>query len=260
MTRFTLGLAAALSLLASAAVAEGLPERAVAPSPVACCATWTGFYVGAHIGHAFNEDVRARDIDGYNGPPNILYSADGSMGGVQLGFNAQMQKVVAGIEVDLGIMGVDGDAQYAPYVGVRTTFDSHAHLRMNRYAAITGRLGFLATDEILVYGKAGWGSVHTRVSFIDTDPTGITLASGTEARTNLDGAVWGGGVEFVLGSWATMKLEYLRFNIGDTITHTATSTGTPANPRFSHDISDIDTVKIGLNIKLDRCCDRGPLK
>jgi outer membrane immunogenic protein len=172
-----------------------------------------------------------------------------------------MQKFVAGVEVDFGKIWFDDDGrQFPAYVGVRTQYDSRANISTNYYAAVTGRLGYLVRDNVLLYGKAGWGRVNTGVSFIDSDPTGITLVQGTGARENLDGLVWGGGVEFAAGKYVTFKVEYLRFDVDDTITHRATSTGFPANPRFAHTVSEIDTVRVGFNFRLDRCCEERPMK
>jgi outer membrane immunogenic protein len=175
------------------------------------------------------------------------------------GFNVQLQKFVVGVEGEVGGMGVDGSGQYAPFVGVRTPADSATAFHMDRYATIAGRLGFLATDRWLVYGKAGWGTVRTSVSFIDSDPAGTTLVSGTRARAQLSGMVWGGGLEYALSHWASVKLEYLRFDTGGTITHTALN-NTAVPFRFAHHMDDLDTVKLGLSIKLDRARDAVPLK
>jgi outer membrane immunogenic protein len=226
------------------------------------CCTWNGFYLGGHFGWAFNVDGVVRDLDGYNGaPPTFGYSGSGPMAGVQLGFNRQFQSIVAGIELEAGSMNIDAGAQFPPYIGTRTAVDSRAGVEMNGYAAVTGRLGFTLADRVLVYGKGGWGAVQARVSYIDFDPTGITLGGGTDAQKWLNGPVWGGGIEFAVGKQTSVKIEYLRFDVGDVITHRATSTTGAASYRFSHDISDIDTIKVGLNFKFDSCCERAaPLK
>jgi outer membrane immunogenic protein len=93
--------------------------------------------------------------------------------------------------------------------------------------------------------------VHTRASFTDSDPTGTTLVSGLERKTTLDGAVWGGGIEYALSEWFSLKVEYLRFDIGDTIIQTARS-NTGGTFRFGHNINDIDTVKAGFNLRFNR--------
>jgi outer membrane immunogenic protein len=248
----------ALALAPTAAGADGAARGKAAPT---CCNPWSGFYVGGHLGYVFDTDVFVRDVDNYNGPAGSFgHDVDGGMAGVQIGYNLQMQKFVAGIEVDFGKIWFDDDGtQFPAYVGVRTQYDSRANISTNYYAAVTGRLGYLVRDNVLLYGKAGWGRVNTGVSFIDPDPVGLTLVRGTGAREDLDGLVWGGGVEFAAGKYVTFKVEYLRFDVDDTITHRAT-TNLLSDRRFSHTVSDIDTVRVGFNFRLDRCCDERPMK
>ena len=175
---------------------------------------WTGFYLGGHLGYGWQkDDNRLRDLDGYNGAGNFTYSAEGGFGGAQAGFNLQLQKVVVGIEGEFGL-GFAGQAQFPAFVGARTSADSVASVDFDRYATVTGRLGVLATDRLLIYGKAGWGWVHANASFTDTDPIGITLTSGTSRSANLDGAVWGGGIEYALNSMLYIAVILLVIILG----------------------------------------------
>jgi outer membrane immunogenic protein len=197
-------------------------------------------------------------LDGYNGGAGSFKydGAEGGMFGVQVGYNVQLQKIVLGIEADAGLSGISGQSQFPAYVGVRTSADSDASVDFDRYATVTGRVGVLATNSVLLYGKAGWGWMHAEVGFSDTDPIGTVITKGTSRGANLDGAVWGGGIEYAVNSLLSFKVEYLHFDIGDTVTHTATSGG---SFRFAHDVRDVDTVKVGLNLKFG--ADRsGPMK
>ena len=243
---------------ASVAQADGMdrPGQAAYVRPF----TWTGFYVGGNVGYGWGDHNRLRDLDGYNGVGTgdfRIGDADGASFGLQVGYNQQFQRIVVGIEGDAGFLGVTGAAQLPRFIGVRTPADSAATVDMDHYGTITGRLGFTAGDRLLIYGKGGWGWVRARASFTDSDPNGTILVSGLERKDTLSGGVWGGGVEYALSDWFSLKVEYLRFAISDTLTHTArTSGGTPF--RFSHDIEDIDTVKVGFNIKFNR--DVAPVK
>jgi outer membrane immunogenic protein len=221
--------------------------------------SWSGFYLGAHAGWGWQaSDNRLNELTPYNGAGFKYDGGEGGMFGVQVGYNVQLQKVVLGIEGEGGLSGISGESQFPAYVGVRTPQDSVASVDFDRYATVTGRVGVLATDSLLIYGKAGWGWMHANVSFSDTDPAGATLVSGTSRGANLDGAVWGGGVEYAVNSLVSFKVEYLHFDVSDTITHTA-NVGGGGTARFSHDIRDVDTVKVGINLKFG--ADRsGPLK
>jgi len=240
------------------AQADGMPAaRAVVGQPL----SWTGFYVGTHFGWGWGDGNRLRDLDGYTGASFFgAGDTEGSLVGLQIGYNLQFQRVVAGIEADFGLSGVTGAAQFPAFVGARAVSDSAASVDMDRYATITGRLGFLAGDSVLLYAKAGWGWAHANVSFIDSDSNnGGTLIAGIERSGNLSGAVWGGGVEYAFSRWFSMKVEYLHFDLGDTLTHTALRDDL-ANFRFAHDIKDIDTVKVGFNIRFNAARDVAPAK
>ena len=243
----------ALTFLGALVCATGLASADGAPAAPRAAASpfsWTGFYAGIHGGAAWT-GTRLLDIDGYNGGAgSFSHDVEGGFFGVQLGYNAQMQNILVGVEGDVGKMLPKDQAQFPPFAGIRTPFDSVDSVEINRYATITGRLGFLPWNSVLVYGKAGWGWAHTNVNFRDTDAAGTTLVTGTSADGNLSGAVWGGGIEIAMADNVSVKLEYLRFNFGDTITHTATNN--VAVPfRFGHQIDDIDTLKIGFNMKFD---------
>ena len=147
--------------------ADGVAGRApVGAAPV----SWTGFYVGLHGGEAWTS-TRLQDIDGYNGGAGSFnHDVEGGFYGVQLGYNVQMQSLVAGLEGDAGIMMAKDRHQFPPFAGIRTPFDSVDNVEINRYATLTGRLGFLPWNSVLVYGKAGWGWAHAKASFSDTLP------------------------------------------------------------------------------------------
>ena len=241
---------------ASAAQADGMDRGAQAAyvRPF----TWTGFYVGGNVGYGWGDNNRVRDLDGYNPNGNFrIGDTDGASFGLQAGYNQQFQRIVVGIEGDGGFLGLTGAGQFPPFIGVRSPTDSAATVDMDYYGTITGRLGFTAGERLLIYGKAGWGWVRARASFTDSDPTGTTLVSGLERNRTLDGGVWGGGVEYALSDWFSLKVEYLHFDISDTLTHIARS-NTGSSFRFAHDIEDFDTVKVGFNIKFNR--DVAPMK
>jgi outer membrane immunogenic protein len=217
--------------------------------------TWTGFYVGGHVGYGWGDNNRLRDLDGWVGNFRIG-DADGASVGLQAGYNQQFQRIVVGIEGDAGFLGVTGAGQFPAFVGVSPASESAATVDMDYYGTITGRLGFTVADRLLIYGKAGWGWVRARASFSDSAGN-FTLVSGLERKDTLDGGVWGGGLEYALSDWFSLKVEYLRYDLSDTLTHTARSAG-GSSFRFAHHIEDIDTVKVGFNIKFNR--DVAPVK
>ena len=208
---------------------------------------WTGLYLGIHAGGT-QSDTFVRDLDDYNpAPSDFGYSTDGLMAGIQAGYNFQTGMFVIGVEGEIGYMGLSGTAQLPRFVGVRLPNDSMSSTDTGFYGTIAARLG-LSIGNFLPYAKVGYGWVDTDVSYIDDDPSGLTLVSGTRRSKTRSGAVYGGGVEYMISPKMTVKVEYLRFDVSETMTVNAVdSVHKPS--RFAHDLDDIDTVKIGLSIK-----------
>ena len=109
---------AGFSLSVTAASADGSTSGSPAyelPS------IWRGLYGGVHLGNA--------DTGGDNG----------FVGGVQLGYNWQTQRIVYGVEGDISLSG--------------------AH-SIDWLASLRGRVGYLIQPRVLVYGTAGLGLVN----------------------------------------------------------------------------------------------------
>lgn len=238
--------------LVSPSLADGGPGRrsvkdAPPPPPVH---SWTGLYLGVHLGAAMSQDRVSEVAPFYNGPGTFQNSGRNSpdlLGGVQAGYNFQFQSLVFGIEGDLGWMDINRSTQFPAYQGVATRVgDSIASLETGWYGAITGRLGITLDPKLLIYAKAGWGFVDSTVSYTDTNPTGITLVSGTSRSGTLDGAVYGAGLEWAFNRNWSVKAEYLHFDLGSTSVVARGSDG--VNYTFRRDLS-VDTVKAGLNYK-----------
>jgi outer membrane immunogenic protein len=120
--------------------------------------SWQGVYGGFHLGHA-----------------DVAWD-DGVVGGVQLGRNWRSGNLVYGLEGDISLSGMEF---------------------VDWMATIRGRLGYLISPSILVYGTAGLGLVDVEFG-------------GTEAEF-----VYGLGVEGKLTQATTLRLEYLAFSDTD---------------------------------------------
>ena len=104
---------AVLSL--SAANAADMPVKYVPPAPMF---SWTGFYVGAHIGGTWGTTeaeinsiaLRASIALGGFVLPLIVASFNGFIGGGQIGYNWQSGIVVFGAEAELSATNAKGTA------------------------------------------------------------------------------------------------------------------------------------------------------
>lgn len=196
--------------------------------------TWTGPYIGGHVGGGWN------NVSGMDPtiPTNGWTSERGSgfLAGGQLGFNYQIGSVVLGAEGSYAWSGVkfsDG-GPFAGGAGL-TVVDKNDYV-----ATATGRVGY-AFDRVLVFGKGG--AAWTRDKLDANDGIGGT-GFGSFNRT---GWLAGMGAEYAfLQNWS-LKLEYdyLQFS---QINETPTTTGglgvTPAVVKL-----DMQMVLLGLNFR-----------
>ena len=173
---------AAVALVGSlgSATADGMPGRGYGG---ACCLSWTGFYVGAHLGYGRSE------VDWANvsltGEP-VHNDGRGFLGGGQIGFNWQSGNVVFGVEGTLSRTNIDDDYR-SVVVPAAVTYSTD----INWIGTVAGRLGF-ASGPALVYVKAGWATANVQLSGVQT---AIPDAFSRDDRRN--GWVVGGGFEYL---------------------------------------------------------------
>src|SRR5262249_51067999 len=146
-----------VSLFGTSAMAADLPVKA--PAMIAAPAfSWTGFYIGAHVGYGWGT-IESTNVNGNAPfPPGSSHSTDvnGILGGVQAGYNYQFApNWVAGLEGEFSWSGIDGNSTEASVVpGFTTTRLDSGHDKVNWLATATGRLGY-AAGNWLWYVKGG---------------------------------------------------------------------------------------------------------
>jgi outer membrane immunogenic protein len=155
MTKLRRGL---LAFAVSAGVAAGASVAAAdgpgkSPDRLYVPTAWQGLYGGVHLGHG--------EVGNFD---------DGVLGGLQIGRNWQSGAVVYGIEGDVSFSGME---------------------HVDWMATVRGRLGYLISPGILLYGTAGLGIVDVH---------------GTETDF-----VYGLGIEGKLTPGTTVRLEYIGF-------------------------------------------------
>lgn len=190
--------------------------------------SWTGFYIGGHVGGAFaaNDDLRT-DVIGLDND-----DVDSSfIGGGQIGANYQFwPRWVVGVEADISALATGGDRTFGD--GTSLLDDE----RGDWIASVTGRLGYTWGDA-MIYVKGGVAFRDgSDVDFnnspagvgLDRDDTGWTAGAGWEAK--------------IAECWSA-KVEYQFYDFGTTdISTTGFATGTG----FSFN-DDLHTLKVGIN-------------
>lgn len=279
MKRIVFGLAAAMSLFATGAVAADLAAKPYVKAPVIVDPvwSWTGFYVGANGGYSWG---RSRtDVSYFNPvtglaivPPagsitSAAFDMNGGIAGGQAGYNWQSTNWVFGIEGDLQWSGEKGSAFYncvgtaIPAGGVclpgltflpagglaGTTLTIDQSLQW--FGTVRGRVGILATPKVLFYGTGGlaFGEIKTTGRMTGFDGFGTPIAStGTSSTTRL-GWTAGVGVEGKITQNWSAKLEYLYMDLGRFDAGTFTLAPTlPISASVSSRFTD-HILRVGIN-------------
>jgi outer membrane immunogenic protein len=234
-------------IFAGNANAADLPRKAPPMVAVAPAFSWTGCYVGAHVGWGWgrqNVTQQAASFSTGTGAANAALDSSGGLFGGQVGCNYQFAgNWVAGIQGDLAASDINGRADdgFNP--------DQTIALKTDYIASVTGRLGITGitgltswNNQALYYVKGGVAWDRNRWDLHDAtlffNPSQIT-----ETRT---GWTVGGGIEWPFFTHWTAFVEGNYYDFGNGHTFTDASTGNT----FSTGRQTIETVKIGVNYKL----------
>lgn len=234
--------------LAGSAFAADLPSRKDAPvyAPPAPLLTWNGFYVGLNAGYTFSDSnniavvtsplLPSAGIVTWAAGANaaLPIKSDGFIGGGQIGYNYQFNSFVAGLEADIqGVAASGNSATTATAVPFRanTFFSTIAGTKSIDYlGTVRGRLGFLVTPTLLVYGTGGlaYGGVQTSATIFQFSALNgaFGAGAGSFSDTRVGWAV-GGGAEWLFAPNWSAKVEYLYYDLGSVTSQFALS-GPPA--------------------------------
>jgi outer membrane immunogenic protein len=188
--------------------------------------SWTGFYIGGHLGHAWQKQQTGAayaDVGGLTYPLVNDTSASGFIGGGQIGYNWQAGMAVFGIEADISSMsGGRTVSQTMLIFGDDNTFTSRNEIEW--IGTIRGRAGMTIGGRALVYGTGGFA--YGSVSNLNTE-TSISFGTSATAReqTTRNGYVLGGGLEYIVSPSWTVRLEGLFVDLGTTAVNPAGTCG-----------------------------------
>ena len=263
-------IAAAAALLASSTLASAADMAVkarpmVAPAPVW---TWTGFYIGAHVGAGWGETEST--ITGFSVPaipaainglaiPFSQNSRSGFLGGVQAGYNWQ---------AGWAVFGVQGD--FAGDVGLERRIVTTGCACDRPSAAAWGapagaRLGAGVLDRGLVYVKGGGAWMNTTHS-VRLPGFGTALGGGAAAFSNLEIAnrestAWGWMVGFgtewqITPNWsAFVEYNYIEFdkkNEAFLLNLGPANALVPGGITVNADLKNtLSVAKVGVNYKFD---------
>lgn len=175
-TTIAAGLLAAALLASPTGAADlryGAPYQA--PPPYAAPQTWTGPYVGANIGYQF-------------GSAALSMNPSGFAGGLQAGYNYQINQFVIGAETDFQFSGAD---------------DTFAAYKFSNpwFGTLRGRVGW-AMNNVLIYGTGGFAYGRGEVEWLGWSQT----------KTHTGWAA-GAGIEVAFTPNWSARAEYLYMDL-----------------------------------------------
>jgi outer membrane immunogenic protein len=224
------------------------PAPEVAPAP-----SWTGFYIGGHIGYGWD----SIDTNAFNSAgvlvDSVHHERQGILGGGQIGVNWTFANSwLLGAEADFSGADINGSLTACSATGC-----SHSTGKTDELATVRGRLGFI-WNNALFYGTGGWAWSHS-----STDRTIICVVAGggvcpggpspspltgmtASASGTQSGWAAGGGIEYMFTPHWTFKVEYLHYQF-DNVARDFNYPGFPT--AFRHDVSNSsdDTIRFGVN-------------
>ena len=229
MKKFLLGTAALLAMGASASAAD-LAARPYTKAPAYVAApiyNWTGFYIGGHVGGAFNGN------SGFGGTSD---NSDGRfLGGLQAGADYQF--------APNWVIGVEGQYSWVGNNNTTVVFGGTGYsynLNQKGLASVTGRIGY-TWGPALLYVKGGWAYQDaTETLFVAAPAVNV----GFDTTTKSSGYTVGAGLEYLFTQNWSGKVEYQYYDFGTV--NFVTPAGGIGNFK-----NDQHTIKAGLNYRFN---------
>jgi outer membrane immunogenic protein len=229
----------------------------------ASASSWGGYYLGLHAGHGRAESDTTREISGagYFAASSITEIESASImsldeetftGGGQIGMNWPVSEYfLFGLELDASGFGNDtsGSATAAYSCCALTGFTTTNSVEQTWFATARARIG-INTSWFLLYGTGGYagGEIEFTQTFSDTfAPVPLQVVENSEFRS---GYSYGGGIELMIESGASLRFEYLVLDLGD-----ITAAG-PIGPAATHtstgraEVKD-EIIRAGINFRMD---------
>jgi outer membrane immunogenic protein len=227
---------AAVAFCSASAFAADMPVKA----PVYVTDNWTGFYVGGTVGYGVGKDPSAPTFagPGFGSPfDRVTVAPGGWVGGVEAGYNLQMDKLILGVEADWQWTG-----QKDSFCLDCAPLGRGIGQELPWFATVRGRIGYMVGPALFyTTGGVAFGAVRSTLSCC----TNQGPANFTDNKT---GWVLGGGVEAALGNNWTMKIEYLHLDLGSTSDTFVLPAFAPATMTATSNVRD-NIFRAGLNYR-----------
>jgi outer membrane immunogenic protein len=200
-------IASVLAMSSMAALATDLPPRMPVKAPPPASAvpvySWSGLYVGGHLGYLWGR-TRVEE-DGVVIEDNAR--TNGVVGGMLAGYNWQIGVAVLGLEGDFGWSNAHGVGTLPP-IPVTTRDPNRYDLRWTSHAR--GRIGY-AFQNALVFAAGGLAVAD--LNFTEGAITTIFVPAQSSGGKYFGWSL-GGGVEWGMTPNLVSRIEYFYDNYG----------------------------------------------
>jgi outer membrane immunogenic protein len=227
------GVALAVIIGAYPAQADGMPAyKGRVPANA-----WTGCYVGGNLGGGW---ARKEYTDPLAKPPETIlggHTADGVVGGGQIGCDYQIGPWVLGAQALL-----DRADLKASHLALGDFYGTE----IRWFATTTARLGYTLHPSLLAYVRGGAAWVRDEETKTDL---ATRLLEGT-ANVTRTGWTVGAGAEYLIATNWSIFAEYNYMDFGSRRTDFRNLEVPPIPPTFPLDIQQtVQTVTIGFNFR-----------
>jgi outer membrane immunogenic protein len=242
-----------LAVLAFGVGLNQIAATTVTAAPAAAVTSnWSGVYIGAHVGGAWQSAPDWTYFNPNNGATFLLTHGGNleAAGGLQGGYNWQLTPAwLLGIEADISWTSLD-QTRTVPTIGPGSFATMSATDRW--LASVRGRVGFIArSNALLLYFTGGAAWVDTEYNghmtrIIDAS-TFVADAASSMTKT---GWVLGGGAEWMVYPHAMLRLEYLYYGFDNNVALSGPiSPGSFLPVTFTWASHNVQVVRAGLGYK-----------
>jgi outer membrane immunogenic protein len=173
------------ALFATPALAADMAVKALPPAAPSA-PSWTGFYAGLTFGYGWedptttvtatgNDLVSTALLTGKGGSLGeqpvgpVSFRNKGAFGGIEAGYNWQAgRNYVAGIEADFNVSDIKGQGATTSVLAIPGILQQlSASQNILWFGTVRPRLGWLVTDNLLLYGTGGvaYGRVNDTANY-----------------------------------------------------------------------------------------------
>lgn len=230
-----LAASAALACMASSSLAGDAAAAPAAPS-------WTEVYIGLNgswnfLSTSVSIPAQTYGADEFASASYGSQSGNGIGGGIQLGFDYQIDRLV------LGIQGISSVTSFDSSITTRS--GDKLGTELTSFGSLNARAGVLLQPELLVYGKGGLAFG----SFKYTDKNAAEGYSGSADNERHQGWMLGGGVEYMFApNWSAFAEYDYSFFGEQTVELSYDNAAWGDSFKYKYD-QDIGSAVIGVNYR-----------